>query len=61
MMGLSYIRSEEDDYLANTARFGISQDFFGDLTTLGISYARGWDDVHEERRPTFKEHTDRQD
>ena len=39
-MGLSYTNSEEDDYSANSVRFGISQDFFGDLTTLGISYAR---------------------
>jgi len=61
MMGFAYIRSEEDDYLANTARFGISQDFFGDLTTLGISYARGWNDVMKNGDPTFKEHTKRQD
>ena len=61
MMGFAYIRSEEDDYLANTARFGISQDFFGDLTTLGISYARGWNDVMMNGDPTFKEHTTRQD
>ncbi len=61
MMGFAYIRSEEDDYLANTARFAISQDFFGDLTTLGISYARGWNDVMMNGDPTFKEHTTRQD
>ncbi len=61
MMGFAYIRSEEDDYLANTARFGISQDFFGDLTTLGISYARGWNDVMKHGDPTFKEQTNRQD
>ena len=38
-MGLAYTNSEESDYSANAVRFGISQDFFGDLTTLGISYA----------------------
>lgn len=59
-MGLSYTNSEESDYTANSARFGISQDFFGDLTTLGISYARGWDTVRNNTDATFEEHTDRQ-
>jgi hypothetical protein len=60
MMGTSFTKSEEDDYIGNTARVSISQDFFGDLTTVGISYARGWDDVMQNTDPTFKEHTDRQ-
>lgn len=61
MMGLAYIHSSEDDYVANTARFGISQDFFGDLTTLSIAYARGWNDVMKHGDPTFDEHSHRQD
>jgi opacity protein-like surface antigen len=60
LMGLSYTNSEESDYTANAVRFGISQDFFGDLTTLGISYARGWDTVRNNSDPTFEEDTDRQ-
>jgi opacity protein-like surface antigen len=60
LMGLSYTNSEESDYTANAVRFGISQDFFGDLTTLGISYARGWDTVGNNSDPTFEEDTDRQ-
>ena len=59
-MGLSYTNSEESDYSANSVRFGISQDFFGDLTTLGISYARGWDEVSRNGDATFLEDTDRQ-
>ena len=59
-MGLSFTNSEESDYTANAARFGISQDFFGDLTTLGISYARGWDTVRNNSDETFEEETDRQ-
>ena len=59
-MGLSYTNSEESDYSANSVRFGISQDFFGDLTTLGISYARGWDTVRRSGDATFEEETDRQ-
>lgn len=61
MMGLAYIHSSEHDYVANTARFGISQDFFGDLTTLSIAYARGWNDVMKYGDPTFDEHSHRQD
>ncbi len=61
MMGVGYTYSEENDYIGNTARFSISQDFFGDLTTLGISYARGWDDVMRNGDPSFEEHTHRQD
>ncbi|MEQ1581261.1 MAG: hypothetical protein ABL964_11760, partial [Steroidobacteraceae bacterium] len=30
---LDYSNSKENDYTANTASFGISQDMFGDLTT----------------------------
>src|SRR5690606_11295481 len=39
------IRSEESDYSADTTYFSISQDMFGDLTTVTLSYKRGWDDV----------------
>ncbi len=59
-MGMSYTNSEESDYSAHSARFGISQDFFGDLTTLGISYARGWDTVRRNGDNNFEEETDRQ-
>lgn len=59
-MGLSYTNSEESDYSAHSVRFGISQDFFGDLTTLGISYARGFDTVRRNGDDVFEEDTDRQ-
>ena len=59
-MGLSYTSSEESDYSSNSVRFGISQDFFGDLTTLGISYARSSDEVRRNGDDTFAEDTDRQ-
>ncbi len=59
-MGLSWTNSEEDDYTADTVAFGISQDFFGDLTTLGISYAVGRDEVRRNGDTLFEEHTDRQ-
>ena len=59
-MGFSYTNSEESDYSANSVRFGISQDFFGDLTTLGISYARGQDTVRRNGDEIFEEETKRQ-
>lgn len=59
-MGLSYTNSEESDYSANSLSFSISQDFFGDLTTLGISYARGSDTVRRNGDLTFEEEAERQ-
>ena len=61
LIGMAYIYSDEPDYVANTARFGISQDFFGDLTTLSISYARGWNDIMKHGDSSFEEHSHRQD
>lgn len=59
-MGLSYTTSEESDYSSDSVRFGISQDFFGDLTTIGVSYARGRDEVRRNGDENFAEKTDRQ-
>jgi len=40
-----YKNSDESDYAANSAYFGVSQDLFGALTNISMSYGRGWDDV----------------
>jgi hypothetical protein len=42
------INSVEPDYKANTTYYSISQDMFGDLTTLTLSYKRGWDKVYKD-------------
>jgi hypothetical protein len=42
---LSYTSSVENDYKSGTLNFNISQDFFGDLSTLTLGYTRGNDDV----------------
>jgi hypothetical protein len=42
---LNYTNSEENDYLAKTATFGISQDLFGDLTTISMGFSKGDDTV----------------
>jgi len=58
-MVLGFINSEESDYTANTANFSISQDMFGDLTTITMGYSRGWDTVRKNGQPDFSEPTTR--
>ncbi len=62
-----FITSKEPDYKANTEYFAVSQDMFGDLTTLTLGYRRGWDRVYRdiktpqgfiENDPTFQERAD---
>jgi hypothetical protein len=55
----SYTYSEENDYTANTASFDLSQDMFGDLTTVSFGFSRGWDEVRRNGDPQFKEPVDR--
>jgi hypothetical protein len=43
---LGVIRSNESDYLANTAYFNIAQDMFGDLTTVSFGFRRGSNDIY---------------
>lgn len=40
------INSKESDYTADTATFGLSQDMFGDLTTISMGFRRGWNHVY---------------
>jgi len=60
LMSVSYTNSDEDDYLANTASFGISMDMFANMTTVNMGYARGWDEVGNNNDPSFSEDVDRQ-
>jgi Protein of unknown function (DUF3570) len=43
----SFINSVERDYISNTAHFSLSQDMFGDLTTLTLGFSRTGDSVGE--------------
>ena len=52
-MGASYTNSQESDYGAEAARFSISHAFFGELTTVGITYARGWNEVRRNGDDVF--------
>jgi hypothetical protein len=62
---LGYTNSKENDYSGQTTSFGISQDLFGDLTTITMGFSRGKDEVRRRDTitnqidPTFKEPIDR--
>ena len=49
---VSFSHSTEPDYHSNTAVFSISQDMFGDLTTVSMSYRRTWNDVFKMLKET---------
>jgi hypothetical protein len=65
---VGYIDGDESDYLARTAYLSISQDMFGDLTTISLGFRRGMNDVFrnvkdpatgaKRRDPTFGEEMD---
>ncbi len=59
LISIDYVNSEEDDYSARTYAFSVSQDFFGDLSTLRMSYALGDDEVRNNADPAFAESVDR--
>lgn len=50
---LGYANSTENDYEATTYSFGISQTFFGDLTTIGMGVSFGEDIVGQNGNPEF--------
>jgi hypothetical protein len=47
-----YIASVEPDYHAKTGFFSVSQDMFGDLTTVSFGFTRGWDKVGDRNHAT---------
>lgn len=55
LLSFSYTNSEENDFSADTFSFGISQDIFGDLTTISLGYARGDNVVGKTGTPAFSE------
>lgn len=59
-MSMSYTSSVESDFEANTYTFGVSQDMFGDLTTLSLTYSYGDDVVGQSTDPDFERFNTRQ-
>lgn len=56
---LGYANSTESDYEATTYSFGISQTFFGDLTTIGMGVSFGEDIVGQNDNPEFMREVER--
>lgn len=59
-MSLSMTSSVENDFDAKSMNFGISQLMFGDLTTVSLGYAKGWDIITATGSPSFEEEANRQ-
>lgn len=60
MMTANFTSSVESDFDAKTYSFGVSQDMFGDLTTLSLSYSYGEDVVGRSDDPDFARDNRRQ-
>jgi len=60
VLGVGYSNSDESDYTADTYYFDVSQDFFGDLTTLTFGYTRGEDEVMQNGNAEFAGEIERQ-
>ena len=60
MMNIGFTNSEENDYTAETFNFGISQDIFGDLTTVSLGYSLGNDTVGRRGDANFSDAVQRQ-
>ena len=60
IMSMGLAKSEENDYLAQTFSFGISQDMFGDLTTVSLGYTLGQDEVSRRGDALFMDTIKRQ-
>ena len=59
-MRVNYVSSVESDFDATTYSFSVSQDMFGDLTTLTLGYAYGEDIVGRSDDPLFRRDNRRQ-
>jgi uncharacterized protein DUF3570 len=59
-MRASFVNSVESDFDSNTYSFSVSQDMFGDMTTLTLGYGYGEDIVGRSDDPTFSRDNRRQ-
>lgn len=59
-LSLAYANSVENDFVANSMHFTVSQDMFGDLTTVSMGYSRGWDVITKTGDSAFEENAKRE-
>lgn len=55
-----YTTSSEKDFEASSTHFNLTQDFFGDLTTLSLGYSQGEDDISRNKDDSFSAEAERQ-
>lgn len=60
ILSLGLTKSEENDFVADTFSVGISQDVFGDLTTISLGYSLGQDEVSRRGDALFSDEVQRQ-
>jgi hypothetical protein len=60
IMSLNFTSTEESDYDGSNVAFAVSQDMFGDLTTISLSYSYSDDIVGNSGDPNFEEELKRQ-
>lgn len=58
LMSMGFTQSSENDFDASTFSMSISQDMFGDLTTVSLGYAQGDNTVKENGNDSFSEDVD---
>lgn len=54
-LSVNYSNSSENDYQADTYNIGITQDFFGDLSTISFGLGFGQDEIGQTGAPSFSE------
>lgn len=59
-LGIGFSNSEENDFTGQSAFVSVSQDIFGDLTTVSMTYGRGDDEVRRRGDDLFAASVDRQ-
>ncbi len=59
-LSLAFSNSGENDFVADAVHFSISQDMFGDLTTVSLGYSRGFDDITATGNDGFERKANRQ-
>jgi hypothetical protein len=60
LMNIGFTSSKENDFVAETVSFGVSQDMFGDLTTVSLGYSLGDDIVTRRGDNNFTDTVQRQ-
>ena len=58
-ISFAHTTSTENDFDAVSSHLSISQDMFGDLTTVSLGYSQGADTVRDSTDPSFEEEADR--